>query len=137
MKKIITLILLGTVTLIFSQEKSTQLNESNASQAKQPLSEFESPAEFPGGINAFRTHLSQNIQTSSFDNVSGRLRSDIKFKITAEGKIQNITATGNNVAFNNEMIRVIKLIKTKWQPATSNGKPIDYWFTFPMIMQIH
>lgn len=136
MKKILISILILGFTFVFSQETSS-LNESNTSQAKQPLSELDSPAEFPGGMDAFRMHISKNLRTSSFDNVSGRLTSNIKFKITSEGKIQDITATGSNAAFNSEMIRVIKSIKTKWKPATHNGQPVDNWFTFPMNMQIH
>lgn len=138
MKKILLSILIVGFTFAFSQETSNlNLQESNVSQTKLPLSEFDTPAEFPGGMNAFRMYISNNLKTDSFDNVSGKLKADIKFKITTEGKIQDITATGSNTAFNNEMIRVIKSIKTKWKPATRKGQPVDNWFTFPMNMQIH
>ncbi|GAB0154896.1 hypothetical protein CHRYSEOSP005_01560 [Chryseobacterium sp. Alg-005] len=134
MKKIFLFAFFIISALAFSQENGhVKPDESNI---KRPLSESESPAEFPGGLNAFRMNISKNLNSSSFDSVSGTIKSDIKFKINTDGKIQDITATGSNVAFNNEMIKAIKSIKTKWKPAISNGQPVSQWVSFPMIMQM-
>ena len=96
--------------------------------------EVEQQADFPGGINSFRTKVSENFDTSVMNGDEGTLKSEITFVVERDGSITQVKATGPNSDFNREAERTIKGIRTKWTPAKINGQAVRYRFRLPLTM---
>ena len=73
-------------------------------------SDTEQQAEFPGGINAFRTKFNSSFDTSQMKNGIGTVKSEVSFVIERDGSISDIKAIGPNADFNAEAIRTVKMI---------------------------
>ncbi|SMC73626.1 TonB C terminal [Chryseobacterium sp. YR221] len=129
MKKLMTIILCLGATLAFSQTQET-VHQADREHLDPTA---EKPAEYPGGMNAFRKEIAQNINIKSIRGVSGKLSSYAKFAINVKGEIESLTTTGGNEAFNKEVERAITSLKTKWTPASYQENLVKYWFTVPFI----
>lgn len=136
-KKIFFLTALGISGFLFSQvEESEEKLPFNPQQATniQKLKETEGmmPPIFPTGFIGFRQNIMKLFKLENLpEKDEGDFQCLLKLTIDKEGNISNITATGNNKYLNKEAERVIKLIKTKWQPATKDGEPIEYKIGIP------
>lgn len=95
------------------------------------------PAEFPGGINELRKKLSYNFDTSSLQGNNELIRTEVFMTIDETGKAININAIGQNEKFNNEAVRVAKLLNENvtWVPAKKDGEPVRYQYKLPLAMQ--
>lgn len=81
--------------------------------------------EFPGGENAFRNFLDNNIV---YPKMAIRLNKEgyvsIEFVVDAEGKISNIKVTrALGAGCDEEAIRVLKMMPN-WKPGSQNGKKV-------------
>lgn len=101
----------------------------------QVYTEVEQLAEFPGGINAFRSKVSNSFDSSAMDGDEGKVTSEITFVVERDGTITDVQAKGSNKDFNAEAIRTVKSIKNKWAPAKVNGQSVRYRFRLPLTMQ--
>ena len=101
----------------------------------QVYTEVEQLAEFPGGINSFRSKVGNSFDTSVMDGDEGTVKSEITFVVERDGSITDVKASGSNKYFNAEAIRTVKSIKNKWSPAKINGKSVRYRFRLPLTMQ--
>ncbi len=101
----------------------------------QVYTEVEQLAEFPGGINSFRTKVNNNFDTSVMDGDGGTVKTEITFVVERDGSITDVKASGSNRTFNDEAIRTVKSIKNKWTPAKINGQSVRYRFRLPLTMQ--
>lgn len=91
--------------------------------------------QFPRGINAFRTLISQNFDTSVFKGNEGIVKTKLFIEIDENGKVTNVTSEGDNEIFNKETVRSVYSTKNQtWTPATENGKAVKYILKFPMTM---
>ena len=97
--------------------------------------EVEQLAEFPGGINAFRSKVNSNFDTSVMNGDEGVVKSEVTFVVERDGSITDVKATGGNSAMNAEAIRTVKSIKNKWAPAKINGQAVRYRYRLPLTMQ--
>ncbi|QOW11001.1 hypothetical protein Q73A0000_11845 [Kaistella flava (ex Peng et al. 2021)] len=93
--------------------------------------------QFPDGINAFRTLIQTNFDTSVVKDQKGVIKTVIYTKIDENGRMTDVLAEGPNETFNKEAERVVKLISIDhvWKPATEDGQPVNYRFTLPLTMQ--
>ncbi|WP_185290008.1 energy transducer TonB [Chryseobacterium lactis] len=135
MKKISILIFLLGTQLAFSQ--ATQQGEQQQtppSSNSKPDEKPDTPIEYPGGMIALRTDISQIFDPSNLGNSSKISKSMTTFDVNPDGSISSISTTGNNPALNKEMDRVLKALKTKWIPATKNGQPIKSSYHIPMTL---
>lgn len=96
--------------------------------------EVEQLAEFPGGIDRFRSQVSNNFDTSVMDGDEGTIRTEITFVVERDGSITQVKANGPNATFNKEAERTIKGIRTKWKPAKINNENVRYRFRLPLTM---
>lgn len=96
--------------------------------------DVEQLAEFPGGINAFRTKVSNSFDGSVMDGDEGNVKSEITFVVERDGSITDVRATGDYKYFNEEAIRTVKSIKNKWTPAKINGQNVRYRYRLPLVM---
>lgn len=90
-------------------------------------------AEFPGGINSFRTKFSNSFDASSLEG-EGTLKTEVTFVVEKDGSLTQVKATGPNSDFNKEAESTIKGIRTKWTPGKVNGQPVRSRFRFPITM---
>lgn len=101
----------------------------------QVYTEVEQLAEFPGGINSFRSKVGNSFDISVMEGDEGTVKSEITFVVERDGSITDVKASGSNKDFNAEAIRTVKSIKNKWSPAKINGKAVRYRFRLPLTMQ--
>ena len=93
-------------------------------------------ADFIGGVNAFRTKVLQNFDSSVIENERGEVvKAVVTFVVERDGTISNIKVSGTNTDFNKEAEKTIKGIKGKWNPAKFQGENVRSYFRFPISMQ--
>lgn len=100
----------------------------------QVYSEVEQLAEFPGGLNAFRTRVGGDFDQSVMDGDEGTVKTEVSFVVERDGSITDVQAKGSNRYFNEEAIRTVKAIRTKWKPAKINGQNVRYRYKLPITM---
>lgn len=115
--------------------KSTTVEVKPQVSETQVYTEVEQLAEFPGGINSFRSKVSSNFDTSVMDGDEGTVKTEITFVVERDGSITDVKANGSNKDFNAEAIRTVKSVKNKWAPAKINGQSVRYRFRMPLTMQ--
>jgi len=115
--------------------KSTTVEVKRQVSETQVYTEVEQLAEFKGGINAFRSKVSNSFDTSVMEGDEGKVTTEITFVVERDGNITDVKAKGSNADFNAEAIRTIKSIKDKWSPAKINGQSVRYRFRLPLTMQ--
>jgi len=87
---------------------------------------------FPGGIQKFYDYVGNNFQKS--ENETGRkLTVRVSFVIEKDGTISDVRVVQNpGEGLDKEAIRVLKSLKTKWQPGIKDGQPVRTIFTLPI-----
>ena len=115
--------------------KSTTVEVKPQVSETQVYTEVEQLAEFPGGINSFRSKVNSSFDTSVMDGDEGTVKTEVTFVVERDGSITDVKANGSNKDFNAEAIRTVKSIKNKWAPAKINGQAVRYRFRMPLTMQ--
>ncbi|WP_374445652.1 energy transducer TonB [Epilithonimonas sp.] len=125
MKKILVLFALLFAVPVFSQNK----NENEI------LETVDKAATFEGGISSFRNEFAKNFNINKVIG-KGSFHTEITFIVERDGTISNIKATGENQSFNEQAIKAIKKISTKWSPAKVKGTEVRSRFRFPSTVNI-
>lgn len=115
--------------------KSTTVEVKPQVSTTQVYTEVEQLAEFPGGINSFRSKVQNSFDTSVMNGDEGVVKTEITFVVERDGSITDIKTNGSNSDFNAEAMRTVKSIKNKWAPAKVNGQAVRYRFRLPLTMQ--
>lgn len=115
--------------------KSTTVEVKPQVSETQVYTEVEQLAEFPGGINSFRSKVQNSFDTSVMDGDEGTVKTEITFVVERDGSITDVKATGPNKDFNAEAIRTVKSVRNKWAPAKINGQAVRYRYRLPLTMQ--
>ena len=115
--------------------KSTTVEVKPQVSATQVYTEVEQLAEFPGGINSFRSKVQNSFDVDAMEGDEGKVTTEITFVVERDGSITDVKANGGNSDFNAEAMRTIKSIKNKWSPAKINGQAVRYRFRLPLTMQ--
>ena len=94
--------------------------------------------EFPGGVNALMSYLSENItypEQAKKDGVHGKVF--ISFVIEKTGKVNNVKVLrGIGEACDAEAVRVVKSMPD-WKPGLSEGKPVRVQYNIPIKFALH
>ncbi len=91
---------------------------------------------FPGGIEAFLKTVGSKFKTPEVE-VEQTIRVIVLFVIEKDGTLSNITVPKNpGLGMGEEAIRVLKSIKTKWEPGMYKGKPVRTSFSLPIVVNI-
>jgi protein TonB len=131
MKKFLIAFFITTFSCVFAQNVNNTEKKSITSDSI--YTKVDKAAEYPGGMNAFRTNF---MNTFKMNVVKGVSKSEVKFVISEKGEIIDIVATGNNPDMNKEMIRTIKKLSvTKWTPGEINGIPVKSRYRLPLTLQ--
>jgi periplasmic protein TonB len=116
-------------------EKPGKTGNDNVNVVTEKQPEFipvEKDPEFPGGPEALKRFLSNNLSTPS-DLEDGEVKTvHIRFKVDKDGSVKNfeiITSGGN--AFDNEVVRVCKKMP-RWIPALQNGVNVPVSYVLPV-----
>jgi protein TonB len=109
--------------------------ESKAPSTTEVYESVDQDAEFPGGgLSAFRTKFSENFDTSAMEGGEGTIKATVTFIVERDGSITDIKVQGGNSDFNQEAIRTVKSVKTKWKPAKINDQPVRQRYKMPITM---
>lgn len=135
MKKTSIFILILGFTLLFSQNQTLAINKTLELEKTDSLhQDFDKPAVYPGGINAFKNNFSRTFNAGKI-NARGKIKSEAQFAVSKEGIITDIVITGGNKSMNKEMERTLKTMsQTKWKPAELKGQPVKCKLRFPLTM---
>lgn len=142
MKKIIVLLALFFIGFFFAQEPIKALTKEDIPTEVSKIVDIstltfivDTEPSFPGGMAAFRNEFSQNFDTSALEKPkSGTLKTVIYYAVEVDGSILYIKAIGENESFNKEAERVLKSIKTKYNPAKVNNLAVRYLLRMPLNM---
>ncbi|GEN71785.1 M56 family metallopeptidase [Chryseobacterium lathyri] len=121
-----------------SPKKTAQANsnEGNNTNVNQQEDRDFVQAEFPEGAKLLRSKIGSMLDTSIFDGKEKLVKSTAHIHVDETGKISQITASGDNEAFNKEIVKTVTTVNNGmvWKPATRNGKATASIFTLPMSM---
>ncbi len=91
--------------------------------------------EFPGGIEKFYQFVGNRFERPE-TNSSQPIRIIVYFVIEKNGTLTDIKVLQNpGYELDKEAIRVLKSLKTKWEPGIKNGNPVRTSFTLPIIIR--
>ncbi|MBU8884172.1 energy transducer TonB [Kaistella sp. DKR-2] len=94
-----------------------------------------------GGIGGFRNEIGKFVIIENlpfFYNYNGiPLRSELKFTIDKEGLIKNVTAVGDNEAFNTLVKVALYKTSGNWIPSEINGRKVNDQLRFPINFQVN
>ena len=108
---------------------------------EKPINEPFSPAildktpNFPGGINEFLKTVGKKFVTPELEEEK-TIKILVFFVIERDGTLSNITVPNNpGFGLDTEAIRVLKSIKTKWEPGIYKGKPVRTSYSLPIVVK--
>ena len=133
MKKYIIATFLVLGTIYHSQTKNT----AKENKVLQEIILCENPDQlpiFPGGMNAFRREISNTLRTQDV-KASGQISSDVSFIVDKTGNIIEVKGSGNP-SLSRELVRTVRKIKVRWQPALKDGEAVAYLLRVPIHMSI-
>ncbi|MFL9845936.1 energy transducer TonB [Flavobacterium rhizosphaerae] len=93
--------------------------------------------EFPGGLQNFYSEVSRKFRVPDASNAM-TLKVYVSFIVEKDGSMSNIKVgrdPGYGIA--QEAIRVLKSIKTKWEPGVKNGIKVRTSYSLPITVQVH
>jgi protein TonB len=91
--------------------------------------------EFPGGIEKFYQFVGNRFERPETDS-SQPIRIIVSFVIEKNGTLTDIKVLQNpGYGLDKEAIRVLKSLKTKWEPGIKNGNPVRTAFSLPIIIR--
>jgi len=90
---------------------------------------------FPGGINAFLSYVGKNFRTPEVE-LDGTMKVFVSFVVEKDGSLTDIKVIKDpGYGLGAEAIRVLKSLKTKWQPGKKNGKAVRAYYNLPITVQ--
>lgn len=149
MNKILLILTILVPMIAYSQGKISRPQKSNQntkiansiSSTTNPKEEIfvavEKQAEFPGGHDALKKWISNNIhypEKAKFNGIQGSVV--VKFVIEKDGSITNAEIVrGVDKDLNQEALRVVRKM-TKWLPAKNKGIPVRSYYNLPVTFTI-
>lgn len=95
--------------------------------------------EFPGGMRALMTYLSQSIKYPAQaldDGIEGKVI--LRFVVDAEGQVGDVKVmrgVAGAPSLEREAVRVVKRMP-KWKPGQQGGKTVATYFTLPVMFKM-
>ncbi|MFC4817316.1 MULTISPECIES: energy transducer TonB [unclassified Flavobacterium] len=91
---------------------------------------------FPGGIDEFLRIVGNRFRTPELDE-ERTVRVVVFFVVEKDGSLTNITVPKNpGHGLDAEAIRVLKSIKTKWEPGVYRGQPVRTQYSLPIVVKL-
>ncbi len=90
---------------------------------------------FPGGIEAFLKIVGNKFVAPEMEE-ERIVKVIVLFVVEKDGSLSNITVPRNpGFGLDKEAIRVLKSIKTKWEPGIYKGEPVRTQYTLPIVVK--
>jgi len=90
---------------------------------------------FPGGIDAFLRIVGNKFVAPEMEEEK-TVKVVVLFVVEKDGSLSNITVPRNpGFGLDKEAIRVLKSIKTKWEPGIYKGEPVRTQYTLPIVVK--
>ena len=90
---------------------------------------------FPGGMDKFYGFVAQNFRAPD-TQMSNTIKVYVSFVIEKDGSMTDIKVLRNpGYGLDQEAIRVLKKLKTKWEPGILNGKPVRTSYNLPIVVE--
>ncbi len=90
---------------------------------------------FPGGIEAFLRIVGNRFAAPEMEEEKA-LKVIVFFIVEKDGSLSNITVPRSpGYGLDKEAIRVLKSIKTKWEPGIYKGEPVRTSYSLPIVVQ--
>jgi protein TonB len=134
MKKyfLLSLIAVSAVNInLAAQEKPKTVIDSTKTNAV-----YETVDQYPifsSGGKSFRGIFQENFNVNAIKG-EGTIKTEVSFVVETDGTITDIKAMGDNSKFNEEVVKAVGAVKTKWTPAKVNGQPVRTRFRMPVTM---
>lgn len=91
---------------------------------------------FPGGIEKFYKYVGNNFEKPELDEQK-TIKILVAFVIEKDGSMTDIRVLRNpGYGLDKEAIRVLKALKTKWEPGIMNGKAVRTAYNLPITVQM-
>ncbi|MEO8517054.1 MAG: energy transducer TonB [Flavobacterium sp.] len=101
-----------------------------------PSSMLEQNPAFPGGIGEFLKIVGKRFVAPEIDEEK-TLKVIVYFVVEKDGTLSNITVPRSpGYSLDKEAIRVLKSIKTKWEPGIYKGKPVRTSYSLPIVINM-
>jgi protein TonB len=132
------LIFLCTIFLAFSQVPATISTDTTKSKIFETV---DVQAEFPGGIDAMRKFLVDNIIMDSIVKFSDKEMNNkviVRFVVNKDGDVERAAidrASTYCPPCNKEALRLVESMP-KWTPGIVNGQPVSMYFRLPIIFSV-
>jgi protein TonB len=144
---ILASLFLGSVISSCSNEDFMMAQPSVSEQYTQPalleldgepiLTAVEKQPEFLGGTSELYKYIGTHLKypkVAAERGIEGRVF--VKFIVDREGNVQNPEILkGTYPAIDQEALRVISSLP-KWEPGKQNGKPVNVYFTMPIVFKL-
>jgi len=110
--------------------------ETGTTFGKENIAPVEVQPEYPGGLPAFYKFVNKNFKSPKVkENMAVRIM--VTFVVETDGSMSNFVVIRDpGYGLGDEAIRVLKLVKEKWTPGLTGGKPARSSFTLPIIFNI-
>lgn len=93
--------------------------------------------EFPGGIEQFYKYVGNNFEKPEIDAFNS-IKIYVYFVIERDGSMTDIQVKRDpGYGLSREAVRVLKSLKTKWNPGMYNGKAVRTAYNLPIVIQIN
>ncbi len=116
----------GTDSSAFVEPKKPQVD------INKPYDVVEVMPTFPGGMEALRKFLKNNLQAPEDIQEGETVSVKIKFIVGYDGVLKGFeTVEDGGKAFNNEVIRVLKKMP-EWTPGKTKGEKVSVYYTIPV-----
>lgn len=123
------------------EELSPAVSEiSGAVTVSEPFFIVEEMPEPPGGMNAFRKYLSQNIRYPEIARVAGiGGKVHLRFVVETNGSVTDVAVlrgVPGCAACDSEAVRVLRKLPFSWKPGKNNGRPARVYYNLPISFNI-
>lgn len=93
----------------------------------------DTPAEFPGGVETFKRKFAESMDI--IDVKSNKINTRVYFVVEKTGYVRYVSATGTDKKHSHAAEVAVRRLFVKWKPATINGEPVRYLYTFPLSLK--
>jgi protein TonB len=100
-------------------------------------SELDRQPSYPGGMKNFYEYVGRNFEKQEIEDEGETIRVLVSFVIEKNGTMTDIEVTqGNSEVVSKEAVRVLKSLKTKWEPGFKNNQAVRTQYTLPIVVQL-
>ena len=99
------------------------------------MGELDKNPKFPGGIDKFLTYVATNFKAD--EEIESTIKVTVSFVVEKDGSMSNIAVRNNpGYGMGEEAIRVLKSMKTKWEPGMKDGEKVRAFYNLPITIKL-